>query len=147
MHSHVHARSQRSQDAKELEAAVSAHVYPCEHLGTPFRMLRAFRPLVLAPSALELASSPLLRELPASVLLHQLYSRAPLELQSPPERSGLTPAQYSVWLDQHDMGEVVAGVRKALRACKKAAEGQPGFDEVYGLMASICHAVDGQGAA
>ena len=31
------------QDVAELEVAVGQNLYPLEHLGTPFRVLRAFR--------------------------------------------------------------------------------------------------------
>lgn len=92
---------------------MNQYLYPCEHIGAPFRMLRALRPLLSAPVE-SLPSSPLLRELPVSVVLHHLYARAPEALKSPHARSGLTAAQYSVWLDQHSMAEVVAGIRKAL---------------------------------
>lgn len=136
-------RQQLAKDAKELEVAVSQHLYPAEHLGTPFRMLRAFRPLLFVDTA-HLATSPLLGELPASIVLHQLYSRAPASLQSPAERSGLAPAQYSAWLDQHGMGEVVAGVRKSLEACRDKAQVEEGFEEVYGLMMGLCDAMDVQ---
>ncbi len=66
----------------ELEAGVGQSVYPLDHLGLPFNMLRAFRRLLFLDTA-EVLGSPLVRELPASVVLHHLYSRAPAELQSP----------------------------------------------------------------
>ena len=50
------------------------------------------RPLVFLATP-ELASSLLVSALPPSVVLHHLYSRAPVALQSPHARSGFTPAQ------------------------------------------------------
>jgi hypothetical protein len=78
----------------ELEAGVGQSVYPLDHLGLPFNMLRAFRRLLFLDTA-EVLGSPLVRELPASVVLHHLYSRAPAELQSPHVRQSFTPAQVN----------------------------------------------------
>lgn len=78
----------------ELEAGVGQSVYPLDHLGLPFNMLRAFRRLLFLDTA-EVMGSPLVRELPASVVLHHLYSRAPAELQSPHVRQSFTPAQVN----------------------------------------------------
>lgn len=82
------------QDMGELEAGVGQSVYPLDHLGLPFNMLRAFRRLLFLDTA-EVIGSPLVRELPASVVLHHLYSRAPAELQSPHVRQSFTPAQVN----------------------------------------------------
>ena len=82
------------QDMGELEAGVGQSVYPLDHLGLPFNMLRAFRQLLFLDTA-EVMGSPLVRELPASVVLHHLYSRAPAELQSPHVRQSFTPAQVN----------------------------------------------------
>lgn len=78
----------------ELEAGVGQSVYPLDHLGLPFNMLRAFRRLLFLDTA-EVMGSPLVRELPASVMLHHLYSRAPAGLQSPHVRQSFTPAQVN----------------------------------------------------
>lgn len=74
--------------------AVGQNLWPLEQLGPPFRVLRAFRPFLFLDTA-AVAGSPLLRELPPTVLVHHLFSRAPPALQSPLTRSSLTPAQ--VW--------------------------------------------------
>ena len=80
------------QDMGELEAGVGQSIYPLGHLGLPFNMLRAFRRLLFLDTA-EVMGSPPVRELPASVVLHHLYSRAPAALQSPHVRQSFTPAQ------------------------------------------------------
>ncbi len=131
-HQHTHTPTY-TQDAQELEASINQYLYPCEHLGAPFRMLRAFRPL-LTTQPTSLPGSPLLRALPVSVVLHHLYTWAPEVLQSPHARSGLTAAQYSVWLDQHSMEEVVAGIRKALEGDREKVVEQ----EVLEVMLTLC---------
>ena len=86
------------QDMAELEAAVGQNLFPVEQLGAPFRVVRAFRPLLFLETA-AVRDSPLRKELPPSVVLHHLYSRAPAELQSPHARNGLSPAQVGVGHD------------------------------------------------
>lgn len=83
------------QDIGELEAGVGQSVYPLDHLGLPFNILRAFRRLLFLETR-DVPASPLLRELPSSVVLHHLYSRAPATLQSPHVRHNFTPAQVSI---------------------------------------------------
>ena len=80
------------QDLAEVEEAIGQHIWPLETLGAPPSMLRALRPLLFLDTA-ALPSSPVLGQLPGSCVLHHLYSRAPAELLSPHQRSGLSPAQ------------------------------------------------------
>ena len=46
--------------------------------------------------------------------------------------------QYSLWLDQHSMAEALAQIRTSLEACRAAASGKPGFQDVYPLMLQLC---------
>ena len=87
----------------ELEAGVGQSVYPLDRLGLPFNILRAFRRLLFLETS-EVPASALLRELPPSVVLHHLYSRAPAALQSPHVRHSFTPAQVCpcLLLAMHD---------------------------------------------
>lgn len=99
-----------ARDMAELELAVGQNLLPVEQLGAPYRALRALRRLIFLDTAL-LAGSPLLQELPASAVLHHLYSRGPPGLQSPAERSSLTPLQYSLWMDSHGEEQIWKGVK------------------------------------
>ena len=81
----------------ELEAAVGQSIYPLDHLGLPFNMLRAFPRLLFLDTA-DILSSPLLSELPPSVVLHHLFSRAPATLQSPHVKQNFTPAQVALFI-------------------------------------------------
>lgn len=132
-------RLQLAKDMADLEAAVGQSLVPLEHIGTPFRMLRAFRPLLFLDTA-AILDSPLVQALPPSIVLHHLYSRAPQSLQSPHTRSGFTAAQYSLWLDQHTSEDVLRFIRSALTACQTKAEHEPGFDEVFPVMMKLCKA-------
>ena len=124
----------------DLEAAVGQSLVPLEHIGTPLRVLQAFWALLFLDTA-AISDSPLaqvrhvsgicmsslLQALPPSVVLHHLYSGAPQALQSPHTRSGFTPAQYSLWLDQHTCEDVLRFIGRALSACQTKAEHEPGF--------------------
>ncbi|EIE21637.1 hypothetical protein COCSUDRAFT_30131 [Coccomyxa subellipsoidea C-169] len=128
---------QLAKDIAELEAAVAENLLPLEAVGAPHRALRAFRALLFAAAPAP-GDSLLLAALPRSTVLHHLYSRAPPALQSPHSRSGFSPAQYSMWLDQHSMEEALKFIRTAVEACAPAAREQPGFDDVYPVMLNLC---------
>ena len=49
-----------------------------------------------------------------------------------------TCAQYSLWLDQHGMGEALAQIKGSLEACRPAASDKPGFEAAYPLMLQLC---------
>ncbi len=107
-----HARSRQhdgKQDMAELEACVGQNLWPLEQCGPPFRAVRALRPLLFLDTA-ALATSPLLRELPAAAAAHFLYARAPEGLQSPMTRASLTPAQVWICLHSTDPAQCFGGL-------------------------------------
>mmetsp|Transcript_44390 Transcript_44390/g.74008 ORF Transcript_44390/g.74008 Transcript_44390/m.74008 type:complete len:808 (+) Transcript_44390:117-2540(+) len=124
-----------AKDMAELELAVGQNLFPVEQLGASYRALRAFRPLLFLDTA-QVLGSPLLKELPTSVVLHHMYARAPAELVSPHTRADLTAAQYSLWLDQHSEEEVWRGVKGTLDAYTQANKGLP-LHEVHGIMLAL----------
>ncbi|GAV79265.1 COG5 domain-containing protein [Cephalotus follicularis] len=124
-----------ARDMAELELAVGQNLFPVEQLGAPYRALRAFRPLIFLETS-QLGSSPLLQDLPPSVIFHHLYSRGPDELQSPLQRNKLTPLQYSLWLDSQGEDQIWKGIKATLDdyAAKVRARGDKEFSPVYPLM-------------
>ncbi|XP_051152031.1 conserved oligomeric Golgi complex subunit 5 [Andrographis paniculata] len=127
-----------ARDMAEIELAVTQNLYPVEQLGAPYRALRAFRPLIFLETS-QLGSSPLLQDLPASVILHHLYSRGPDELQSPLQRNRLTPLQYSLWMDSQAEDQIWKGVKTTLDdyAARVRSRGDKEFSPVYPLMLKI----------
>lgn len=130
-------RQQLSRDLTTVQAAVGRCLFPVERLGAPFRTLRAFQTLLSMDTG-DVSSGLVLRDIPKIVVLHHLYSRAPPGLASPHTRTGLSPSQYSLWLDNHSAEAAGDGVKAALDACSSKAKGQQGFDEVYPLMMALC---------
>ncbi|KAF6173202.1 hypothetical protein GIB67_021740, partial [Kingdonia uniflora] len=124
-----------ARDMAELELAVGQNLFPVEQLGAPYRALRAFRPVIFLETH-QLGASPLLQDLPPSVILHHLYSRGPEELQSPVQRNKLTPVQYSLWMDSQGEDQIWKGVKATLDdyATKIRARGDKEFSPVYPLM-------------
>nr|CAB3465413.1 unnamed protein product [Digitaria exilis] len=127
-----------ARDMAELELAVGQNLFPVEQLGAPYRALRAFRPVLFLETS-QLEKSPLLQDLPASVILHHLYSRGPDELQSPLQRNMLTPLQYSLWLDSQGEDQIWKGVKATLDdyEMKVRSRGDKEFSPVYPLMLQI----------
>ncbi|KAH7833665.1 hypothetical protein Vadar_008563 [Vaccinium darrowii] len=124
-----------ARDMAELELAVGQNLFPVEQLGPPYRALRAFRPVIFLETS-QLGASPLLQDLPPSVVLHHLYSRGPEELQSPMQRNKLTPMQYSLWMDSQGEDQIWKGIKATLDdyAAKVRARGDKEFSPVYPLM-------------
>ncbi|XP_027368996.1 conserved oligomeric Golgi complex subunit 5 [Abrus precatorius] len=127
-----------ARDMAELELAVGQNLFPVEQLGAPYRALRAFRPLIFLETS-QLASSPLLQDLPPNVILHHLYSRGPEELQSPLQRNKLTPLQYSLWLDSQGEDQIWKGIKATLDdyAVNVRSRGDKEFSPVYPLMLQL----------
>ncbi|KAF2302218.1 hypothetical protein GH714_033763 [Hevea brasiliensis] len=133
-----------ARDMAELELAVGQNLYPVEQLGLPYRALRAFRPLIFLETS-QLEASPVLQDLPPSVILHHLYSRGPDELQSPLQRNKLTPLQYSLWLDSQGEDQIWKGIKTTLDdyAVKVRSRGDKEFSPVYPLMLQLGSSLTG----
>lgn len=127
-----------ARDMAELELAVGQNLFPVEQLGAPYRALRAFRPVIFFETS-QLGASPLLQDLPPSVILHHLYSRGPDELQSPMQMNKFTPLQYSLWLDSRGEDQIWKEIKATLDdyAAKIKARGDKEFSPVYPLMLRI----------
>jgi conserved oligomeric Golgi complex subunit 5 len=127
-----------ARDMAELELAIDQNLFPVEQLGAPYRALRAFRPVLFLETS-QLEKSPLLQDLPASVILHHLYSQGPDELQSPLQRNKLTPLQYSLWLDSQGEDQIWKGVKATLDdyEMRIRSRGDKEFSPIYPLMLQI----------
>ncbi|GAB2242838.1 hypothetical protein Droror1_Dr00019613 [Drosera rotundifolia] len=127
-----------ARDMAELELAVGQNLFPVEQLGAHYRALRAFRPVIFLETS-QLESSPLLQDLPPSVILHHLYSRGPDELLSPIQRNNLTPLRYSMWLDSQGEDQIWKGIKATLDdyAALVRARGDKEFSPVYPIMLRI----------
>lgn len=114
---------QVAKDIGELEAVMTQQLVPAEILGSPLKSLRSFRRLLFTESD-DLENSALLKDLPAVVVMHHLFSRAPAVLESPHTRNKLSPSQYSLWLDEHTQKEAVKYIKSAAEAGAGKVAGQ-----------------------
>lgn len=130
---------QLTKDMAELELVVGQNLFQVEQLGAPYRALRALKTLFFQETS-KIESCPLLQDLPRSVVLHHLYSRAPEELESPMQRTKLTPNQYSLWLDSQGEEQIWKGIKATLDdyGSKISARGDKEYSPVYPLMLQLC---------
>lgn len=109
-------------------------------LGSPYRLIRAFRPLLLQTPS-DILSSPALGDVvPYSLVLHFLFSFAPKELRSPHQTAGWTQAKYSQWLDEHPSeSERLLLLNGALEAYVVAVKVKQlkEFDPIYPVMREL----------
>ncbi|XP_073039218.1 LOW QUALITY PROTEIN: conserved oligomeric Golgi complex subunit 5-like [Primulina eburnea] len=138
-----------ARDMAEIELAVGQNSFPVEQLGAPYRTLRAFRPVIFLETS-QLSSSPLLQDLPPSVILHHLYSRGPEDLQSPTkeqalQRNKLTPIRYSLWMNSQGDDQIWKEIKASLDdyAAKVRARGDKEFSPVYPVMLKIGSSLTG----
>ncbi len=148
----------------QLEFAVGV-LCPVNQLGFPYYSLRALRPFIfrelqqivaMADSNSNINSSspqpttptsttapaPIheIDNLPPSVILHHLFSRAPSSLLSPHVSVGMSIGQYSEWIDHHNEEEIWTHViKKALDtyASHINAKGEKEFATIYPILLSL----------
>ncbi|GAX78041.1 hypothetical protein CEUSTIGMA_g5483.t1 [Chlamydomonas eustigma] len=133
-----HGKLQVAKDLAELQLAVGQNLYPLEQLNKPFRVVKAFRALMFQDTS-GVLTSPLIRELPATIILHHLFSRLPASIKAPHERSGLSLSQYSLWLDQHTESDVFMSVEGALDDVSgDTSMLEPDHQQALTLMQCIC---------
>ena len=127
-----------TRDMVELELVVGQNLFQVEQLGAPYRALRALKPLFFQETT-KLGSSSLLQDLPRSMVLHHLYSRALDELESPLQREKLTPKQYSLWLDSQEEEKIWKGIKATLDDydVNISVRGDKEFSPVYPLMLQL----------
>lgn len=121
----------------QLEFAV-APLEPVKELGQPYRELRALRPLIFKELS-QFSQPNELESLLPSTVLHHLFSRASLALQSPHVVQGWTLLQYSEWMDKHNEEEIWVIIKKALEkyASQVDARGEKEFTPVYPVILSL----------
>lgn len=128
------------RDAAELEEAVVAHLAPPQAIGRPFRGLRALRPLLFAgDDKVAAAAEVAAQALPKVYVASHLLSRGPDSLQSPMSRSGLTPTQYSAWLDQHSAAEAQRSFGLAVQSSSSPSPSDTIESEIAQLILQLCN--------
>lgn len=114
---------QIAKDAGELEAAVTQHLVSADQVTPALRTFKAFRRLMFMETTdLAAGHHAVQRDMPAAIILHHLFSRTPSFIESPHTRMKLTPAQYSLWLDEHSEADVMKFIVEAVEAAAKSFE-------------------------
>lgn len=103
----------RLQDMAELETILRANIFPPDLLREPHTALRGFRTLLFVEDS-SLDGSAAVSALPRVTVLLHLFSRLPPAAQLPHQRTGVSAAQFSTWLDQHSPAEAVESIKNSL---------------------------------
>ncbi|KAK2555597.1 Conserved oligomeric Golgi complex subunit 5 [Acropora cervicornis] len=126
-----------------IEFAVGPLCHKVSDLGRSYKLLRSFRPMLFQTPE-DIVNNPSLGEsLPFSVVLHYLFSRAPIELKYPHEVAGWSLSFYSQWLDEHESEEEkLALIRGTLEAYAQSvrSRGEKEFASIYPIMLRILQA-------
>ena len=124
-------RLRLAKDTAELERAVDECAFPAKFVGTVAEgkntsahdAVRALRSAVfLGLDELLDEAEPLKRtasavgHLPEACVLMLAFSAAPVSLQTPYQRAGLTPALYASWMEKHAPEEVASAADATLDA-------------------------------
>jgi hypothetical protein len=124
-------RLRLAKDTAELERAVDECAFPAKFVGTVAEgkntsahdAVRALRSAVfLGLDDLVAEAEPLKRtasaigHLPEACVLMLAFSAAPVSLQTPYQRAGLTPALYASWMEKHAPEEVASAADATLDA-------------------------------
>lgn len=130
-------------DMAQIEFAVGPLCHKVSDLGRSYKLLRSFRPLLFQTPE-DIVNNPSLGEsLPFSVVLHYLFSRAPIELKYPHEVAGWSLSFYCQWLDEHESEEEkLALIRGTLEAYAQSvrSRGEKEFASIYPIMLRILQA-------
>ena len=124
-------RLRLAKDTAELERAVDECLFPAKFVGavsegknsSAHDAVRALRSAVfLGLDELVAEAEPLKRtasavgHLPEACVLMLAFSAAPVSLQTPYQRAGLTPALYASWMEKHAPEEVASAADATLDA-------------------------------
>lgn len=128
-----------ASDFAQMEQALSPLCRRVSDIGKPYRLLRAFRPLLFQSSE-HVGRSPSLGEvIPYSLVLSFLFSRAPAELTSPHQNAEWSVCRYSQWLDNQSEKSRLLFIKGALEAyvqqvrCRQGRE----FVPIYPVMLEL----------
>ncbi|XP_064606457.1 conserved oligomeric Golgi complex subunit 5-like [Liolophura sinensis] len=127
-------------DFAQMELAIAPFCRRVSDLGKPYRLLRAFRPLLFQTSE-HIAQSPALQEIiPHSTAIHFLFARAPSELRSVYQLSDWSISRYSQWLDEHpsekDRLMLIKGTLEAYVQYVRSRQGKE-FTPLYPIMLKL----------
>ena len=88
-------------DFAQIELALSPFCRRLIDLGKHYKILKAFRSLLILSSEEFVNNAAVGDVVPYDIVLHHLFSRAPLELRSPHQVMGWSISRYIQWLDEH----------------------------------------------
>nr|XP_002121988.1 conserved oligomeric Golgi complex subunit 5 [Ciona intestinalis] len=127
-------------DFAQMELAISPLCKRVTDLGSSYRLLRAFRPLLFQNDVV-IGDSPSIGDvIPYSTALHFLFSRAPPDVRPPYQVMEWSISRYSRWLDEHQsQRERLNMLRGALENYVNSVRAKQGteFADIYPQMVKL----------
>ena len=132
-----HGRLKLAADFAQMEAALAPLNLHSSEYGKELQVLKAFRPLLFQSPVQISENATVGSVVPYSVVLHHLFSRAPMELQSPFKVMGWSISRYSRFLDEHPAErERLLVVQRSLESYAQLvrSRGETHYAVIYPLM-------------
>ncbi|XP_072175838.1 conserved oligomeric Golgi complex subunit 5-like [Diadema setosum] len=130
-------------DFAQMELAITPLCRRPSDLGRPYKLLRAFRPMLFQTPEHISSSSALGDIIPYSTILQFLFARAPSELMSPHEVAGWSISRYSQWLSEHRAEKerlvLIKGTLEAYVQSVRQRQGKE-FASIYPIMVDLLQA-------
>nr|CAB3232560.1 conserved oligomeric Golgi complex subunit 5 [Phallusia mammillata] len=130
-------------DFAQMELSVSPLCRRVTDLGSSYRLLRAYRPLLFQSDDAVAESSSIGDVIPYSVALHFLFSRAPPDVRSPHQVMEWSIGRYSKWMDGHrSEKERLNMLRGAIESYVNTVRSRQGtsFAPIYPVMVKLLQA-------
>ncbi|PIK54910.1 putative conserved oligomeric Golgi complex subunit 5 [Apostichopus japonicus] len=127
-------------DCAQMELALAPLCHRPSDLGRPYKLLRAFRPMLFQTPEHIVKNTTVGEIVPYSTVLQFLFSKAPKELMSPHEGAGWSISRYSQWLCEHPTEkERLALIRGTLEFYVQGVNARHGkeYASIYPLMLDL----------
>ncbi|CAF0895279.1 unnamed protein product [Rotaria sordida] len=127
-------------DFAQIELALSPFCRRLIDLGKHYKILKAFRSLLILNTEEFQNNSAIGDVVPYDIVLHHLFSRAPIEMRSPHQVMNWSITRYIQWLDEHpNMSDRLAMIKGTLETYVQTVRNrqQKEFAPIYVIILNI----------
>ncbi|CAF3433686.1 unnamed protein product [Rotaria sp. Silwood1] len=127
-------------DFAQIELALSPFCRRLTDLGKHYKILKAFRSLLILNAEEFQNNSAIGDVVPYDIVLHHLFSRAPIEMRSPHQAMNWSISRYIQWLDEHpNMTDRLAMIKGTLETYVQTVRNrqQKEFAPIYVIILNI----------
>ncbi|CAF4578051.1 unnamed protein product, partial [Rotaria sp. Silwood2] len=127
-------------DFAQIELALSPFCRRLTDLGKHYKILKAFRSLLILNTEEFQNNSAIGDVVPYDIVLHHLFSRAPIEMRSPHQVMNWSISRYIQWLDEHpNMSDRLVMIKGTLETYVQTVRNrqQKEFAPIYVIILNI----------